>query len=315
MAAVIPIPISIRDLPALGPVTLTIGVFDGVHRGHVALLDATRAAAERLACSSVAILFDPPPDEVLHPGSRVPRLAPLGKNVERIRGVGIEHVLAVRFDEALRGLTAEEFLASLAQAMELRALVMSPETAFGRGRTGTVGRLREIGRTQGFEVITVVRVMADGEPISSTRLREAVSAGDIEGARAMGLTPYIEGRVVRGDGRGRELGFPTANLAIGYVAVMPREGVYVAQISGAAVGSDGLLPALVSIGTRPTFHADGAELVEAYLLDFDGDLYGRPLGIELVAYLRDQIRFESVPDLVAQMRRDEDDARRLLSGG
>jgi riboflavin kinase/FMN adenylyltransferase len=293
-----------------------MGVFDGVHRGHVAMLEATRRAATERGAASAALVFDPPPDEVLRPGTRVPRLAPLHTVLERIRDdLTLDRAIPLRFDDALRALPAEEFLASLAPEIELRGLVMSPESAFGRGRGGTVERMRDFGAERGFEVITVEPVPAGGEPISSTRLRALLAEGDVAGVTAMGYAPRLEGMVVEGDRRGRELGFPTANLRFDYVPAMPRLGIYLGHVAVPQRGVGPRHPALVSVGVRPTFHAEGATLVEAYLLDYDGDLYGARLSVDLLARLRDERRFEDVDALIRQMRADEAEARERFGIG
>lgn len=307
--------LGLDELPAIGPAAVTMGAFDGIHSGHAAILQATRAAAMELTVASVALVFDPHPDEILHPGSTVPRLAPLPMNLGRIRQQGIDHALVIRFDEHLRSLTAEQFLAGLAPSIDLCTLVMSRESAFGRGRSGTAAHMRQVGRDQSFGVVTVERVRLGGEPVSSSRVRDAIVAGRIATAREMGVAPYLEGTVVQGDRRGHELGFPTANLAFEYLPVMPLQGIYAgrAMISGLPGGRSGpMAPALVSIGTRPTFHDDGVELVEVHLLDFEADLYGQTVGVELVAWLRDERRFGSAAELVVQMGRDAAEARRIL---
>jgi len=302
-------------LPTIGPAAITMGAFDGVHTGHVAILQATRAAALQLTVASVALVFDPHPDEVVHPGTRTPRLAPLRVNMARIRQLGIDHALPIRFDERLRSLTAEQFLEALEPSIDLAALVMSRDSAFGRGRSGSAAHMRLVGREQNFQVVSVDRVRHLGEPISSSRVRDTIVAGDFAAAREMGVPAYLEGTVVSGDRRGQQLGFPTANLAFGYLPVPVPRGIYagravVVHAPGAPLTP--VAPALVSVGTRPTFHRDGAELVEVHLLDFEADLYGQTLGVELVTWLRDERRFESAAELVVQMRRDADDARRIL---
>jgi riboflavin kinase/FMN adenylyltransferase len=308
--------LGLDELPSIGPAVVSLGVFDGVHRGHAALLEATRDAAGLRSVASVALVFDPPPDEVLRPGTRLARLAPLATVLERIRrDEGVDHAIPLRFDEDLRRHAAEDFLAELAPAIEVRGLVMSPESAFGRGRGGTVARMREIGPERGFEVLSVAPVLVDGEPVSSTRIRAAIAAGDIGAAMRMGRPPRLEGTVVAGDRRGRQLGFPTANLAFDYEPAMPALGIYVGRVAVPARGVGPDHPALVSVGVRPTFHDEGAVLVEAYLLDYDGDLYGADLAVDLVARLRDERRFADVEALVHQMRRDEAEARALLGIG
>jgi riboflavin kinase/FMN adenylyltransferase len=309
------LPYQVDELPHVGPAAMTLGVFDGLHVGHAALLVATRAAAKAFDADSVALVFDPHPDEVLKPGTRVERLAPLHENLARISSAGIERALAVRFDEALRMLSAEEFLAALQPSLDLRALVMTEESAFGRGRGGTVARMRELGMEQGFKVVTVEGVEEGGEIVSSNRIRMAVAAGDLEGTARMGVRPYLEGTVVEGDHRGRELGYPTANLAFDYLAALPALGIYAgfAADSERGVGPDH--PALVSIGVRPTFHDHGQVLCEVHLLDWSGDLYDTRLSVVLTARLRDELRFDTVPELVAQMKRDEREARAALRSG
>jgi riboflavin kinase/FMN adenylyltransferase len=231
------------------------------------------------------------------------------------RDEGLDRAIPIRFDDGLRSLAAEEFLAALAPAIELRGLVMSPESAFGRGRGGTLERMREVGEQRGFAVIGVDPVIVDGEPVSSTRIREAIAAGDVETASRLGRPPRLEGTVVPGDRRGRQLGFPTANLAFDYLPAMPALGIYVGRVAVPQREVGPNHPALVSVGVRPTFHDEGVVLVEAYLLDYDGDLYGADLALDLVARLRDERRFADVDALVHQMRRDEAEARAVLGIG
>jgi riboflavin kinase/FMN adenylyltransferase len=302
-------------LPSIGPAVVTLGVFDGVHLGHRHLLDATRRAAMVAESVSVVLVFTPHPDEVIRPGSSVPRLLPPSTTLERLRSVGINHALEIRFDDELRSLAPEDFLGGLAPAIELRAVVMSRDSAFGRGRAGTFDRVGEIGREQGFEAIGVDPLLVDGAPMSSSRIRDALAAGDVDAAtRHLLAPPMLRGAVVHGDRRGRELGFPTANLAFDYHPALPALGIYLGRVAvpERAVGPGH--PALVSVGVRPTFHDDGRVLVEVYLLDWDGDLYDTTLEVELTARLRDEQRFDSTDALVAQMHRDEADARASLAG-
>lgn len=304
--------IGLGELPSVGPAVVTLGVFDGVHLGHRAILAATRAAATEHAARSVALVFDPPPDELLRPGTVVPRLAPLDVNLERIEALGIERVIPIRFDEPLRQLTAEAFLEALAPAIELRGLVMSRGSAFGRYRGGTAERMQALGLAGGFGVVVVEPIEVDGEAVSSTRVRTALGAGDPGAALRLGVSPYLVGTVVTGDRRGRELGFPTANLRFDYAPAMPSQGIYAGRATPAVRGVPDGQPSLISVGTRPTFHVHGEVLVEVHLLDWDGDLYGERLGVELVARLRDERRFDDVDALVEQMRRDAEMGRAVL---
>jgi riboflavin kinase/FMN adenylyltransferase len=288
----------------IGPVALALGVFDGVHRGHRVVLAATREAAAARSARPVALVFDPPPIEVIRPGQRLKRLAPLDENIERIDAAGVRP-LAVRFDAALRDLPAEVFLDRLGPGLQPVAVVMTPDSAFGKDRAGTPDRLREVGHQRGFEVV-LVEAEADDGVISSSRIRAALDAGDVTAAgQLLGRPPALTGTVVRGDGRGRELGYPTANLAFAYRPALPALGIY----AGWAIGQR----ALVSVGRRPTFHEDGEVVVEAHLLDWDGDLYDAELRVEVAERLREERRFGSVDELVAQMREDEAAARTVLA--
>jgi riboflavin kinase / FMN adenylyltransferase len=294
-----------------GPVAVVLGVFDGVHRGHQALLSAVREAAAARGARPTALVFDPPPIEVIRPGHVVDRLAPLAENLERIRESGVEPV-PLRFTEAVREMAPEDFLDALAPGLQVVAVVMTADTSFGRDRSGTPERLTQSGPAHGFEVVVIEPELDDG-PISSTRIRKAVAEGNLdEATRLLGRRPAVTGTVVRGEGRGRDLGFPTANLTFPYRPAMPSLGIYSGLVTSMESAS-ARIGALVSIGRRPTFHEDGDVVVEANLLDWDGDLYGQALRLELVRRLRDEQRFESAADLTAQMQRDETVARAALA--
>ena len=301
-------------IPPIGPAVVTLGVFDGVHLGHAHLLEATRLAAADRSASSVAIVFDPHPDEVVRPGTAVRRLLPPDVTLDRLGASGIDHVLAIRFDDAVRSLETEAFLAALRPAIELRGIVMTPESAFGRARRGTLDRVAEIGASEGFDAIAALPLEIDGSPVSSSRIRDRLADGDIPAARALlGSAPLLRGQVVHGDRRGRELGFPTANLAFGYTPALPALGIYLGHVNVADRNVPPANPALVSVGVRPTFHDDGHVLVEVYLLDWDGDLYDAELSLTLDSRLRSERRFDSVDALVRQMREDEIEGRRRLA--
>ncbi len=292
--------------PAMGPVALVVGVFDGVHRGHRVLLSAVREAAAARGARPVALVLDPPPIEVIMPGEVVPRLAPLDENLARIEAAGV-HPFAVTFDEQVRDLSAEDFLMGVAPALQPVAVVVTPDSAFGRRREGTPEHLAQVGTGRGFEVV-VIEPEASVGVISSSRIRQALADGDVAlAADLLGRHAQLTGTVVRGDGRGRELGFPTANLAFGYRPAMPALGIYAGVV-------DGRTGALVSVGRRPVFHTNGDVVVEANLLDWSGDLYDETITVALVSRLRDERNFPSTDALVIQMRADETDARGALEG-
>jgi riboflavin kinase/FMN adenylyltransferase len=303
------------DVPAIGPAVIALGVFDGVHQGHRHLLDQTVRAARERGASAVAIVFEPHPDEVVRPGTRVPRLLPPDVTMERLTASGVDHAVAVRFDDEVRGLPPEAFLDALAPGIDLRGVAMTADSAFGHRRAGTLERVAEIGAGAGFDAVEVQPLVIGGEPVSSSRIRALLANGDVgEAAALLGGPPLLRGTVVEGDHRGRELGFPTANLAFDYTAVLPALGIYLGHVAVPERGVGPGHPALVSVGVRPTFHDDGRVLVEVYLLDWDGDLYDATLTVELDARLREERRFASVEALVEQMRADKAEARQRLRG-
>jgi riboflavin kinase/FMN adenylyltransferase len=304
------------DVPAIGPAVVTLGVFDGVHLGHRQVVAATARAARERGARAVALVFSPHPDEVIRPGTTVPRLLPPAVTIERLEAAGIDAAVEVTFDDALRAMPPEDFLDALAPGIELRGVVMTPDSAFGHRRAGTLERVSEIGAERGFDVIAVDPLLGEGEPVSSSRIRALLAEGATEAAAILlGSPPLLRGTVVHGDRRGRELGFPTANLGFDYTPALPALGIYLGSVwvPERDVGPDH--PALVSVGVRPTFHDAGRVLVEAYLLDWDGDLYDAQLSVELGARLREERRFASAEALVEQMRADEAEARRRLGQG
>ena len=307
--------LGVEALPHIGPAVITLGVFDGVHLGHRHVAAVTVAAAREREAASAALVFSPHPDEVVRPGTVVERLLPPEATLERLSAAGIDHVVPVRFDDELRSLEPEEFLAALSPAIDLRGITMGVGSAFGRRRAGSLERVDQIGRERGFVAIPVQPLTVGGGPVSSSRIRDELRNGDVEGAsRLLGSAPFLRGVVVEGDHRGRALGFPTANLSFDYRAALPSLGIYLGRVHVPErdVGPDHA--ALVSVGVRPTFHDDGRVLVEVYLLDWDGDLYDATLDLELDARLREERRFDSVEALVAQMRADEAEARMHLEG-
>lgn len=301
---------SLAEIPDIGDATITLGVFDGVHLGHRHVIEATIAAARAGASASVALIFDPHPAEVVAPGRRIARLTRPGDVVRLMHAAGIERPLLVRFDASVRELAPEAFLDALTPAMSIRAVVMAAGSAFGRDRAGTVDRVREIGERSGFDTIDVAPLLDEGAPISSTRIRAALTDGAVDVAtRLLGRPHALVGTVIHGDRRGHELGFPTANLAFDYHAALPALGIYRGMVSVPLRDVGPGHPALVSVGVRPTFHDDGRVLVEVYLLDWDGDLYDAQLEVSLLDRLREERRFDDVDALVAQMRADEAQAR------
>lgn len=289
---------------------ITIGVFDGVHRGHQAVLADVEARAEELEAARVAITFDVHPLTVVAP-SRAPKLlTTVEQRIEVFEALGIDLVGVLPF-ESVRSASPEAFVSKvLIGAFDARLVVVGSDFRYGLDRAGDVYTLRKAGAGYGFEVDDVELLEEDGGPISSTTIRRLVTDGDVRGAADLLGRPFeMRGEVVEGDHRGRRIGFPTANVIPSAPMALPRHGVYAALVMAAG----GLHEAVVNVGVRPTF-GGATEVVEAHLLDFDGDLYGDVIHMQLTDRLRDEMRFNGVDALVAQITADVVRARELLAG-
>lgn len=291
---------------------VTIGVFDGVHRGHRVLIERAVEAARSAGLPCVVITFDPHPAEVVRAGSHPAMLSTLRHRAELLRGIGVDGVLVLHFSHALSRLTAEEFVdAVLVNRLHAERVVVGANFRFGHRALGTVDTLRALGPSRGFTVDAVGLVHDSGVVLSSSYIRQCIAEGDVETAAVVLARPHrVEGLVVHGDHRGRELGFPTANLVTPVAAAIPADGVYAGWLQRADRTTR--FPAAISVGTNPTF--EGAERrVEAYALDRDDlELYGEDVAVDFVARLRAQERFESVEALIAQMKSDVARARDKL---
>ena len=296
-----------------GRSVVTIGVFDGVHRGHQAIIGHTVKLARDLGLQSVVVTFDPHPAEVVRPGSHPAVLTEPVRKAELIEQLGVDALCVVPFTPAFSHLTADAFVHDvLVESLHAAAVVVGDNFRFGHRAAGDVALLERLGRSFGFTVEDAPLVAEDGLVFSSTYIRSCVDAGDVRAAAAaLGRPHRVAGVVVRGDQRGREIGFPTANLMCHRYAAVPADGVYAAWlIRGGAHG--GPRPASVSIGTNPTF--SGRERrVEAYVLDFAGDLYGERVSLDFVAHLREQRKYDGIEPLVAQIREDVEQTRALLA--
>jgi riboflavin kinase/FMN adenylyltransferase len=291
------------------PAYLGLGMFDGVHLGHKAVLGATRAAADAASGRHIALTFDPHPQRVIAPPPEPILLTTVEERLDLFAAEGMDAAAVVRFDEHLRRTPAREWLAALGRVAGRGGVVVSSTYTFGRDRQGTVELLREGGERHGFSVAVVPAVHVAGTLVTSTLIRRLIRRGEVEEARLYLGRPYaVRGRVVEGERRGRTLGFPTANLAVHPDKVLPGRGIYAAwaRLEGRSVAS------AVSVGTRPTF-GPGNLLVEAYLLDFDDDLYDREIELVFERRIRDEQAFPSVTHLVRQMEADVALVRSVLS--
>jgi riboflavin kinase / FMN adenylyltransferase len=288
--------ITVTSLPDAEPRPrhVAIGTFDGIHLGHQAVIDD----------ADTVLTFDPHPLEVLHPAALPKLITPFSVKRDVIDGLGVEELVVIPFDEAFAHRSAEDFIEHvLVERLGATKVSVGENFRFGAKAKGDPAML---GACSEFETRVVPLVEVDGETVSSTRIRALVAAGDMEGARHCLGTPFmVEGEVVKGDQRGRELGFPTANFVPDDRLAIPGHGVYAAFADG--------VPAAVNVGVRPTFETGRGVLIETYLIDRDEDLYGKTLRVAFVERLRGEKRFDSADDLVAQMRRDVDDAKRVCA--
>jgi riboflavin kinase / FMN adenylyltransferase len=296
----------------LGPAVVTVGMFDGVHRGHRALLDRVAAEAAARGLPAAAVTFDRHPLAVLRPGSEPPLLTTLDRKVELLGEAGMATVLVLEFTRELSEVTAEVFAPEvLFDALAARAVVVGENFRFGHKAAGDPALLATLGGPQGIEVVAVPLHADGGQVVSSTRVRAELAEGDVAAAAASLGRPYaVEGTVVVGDRRGGPvLGVPTANLGLPPGIAIPADGVYAGHLTDEhdAVAR----PAAISVGTNPQFGTE--RRVEAHVLDFDADLYGHRVSVAFSHRLRGQAVFAGTAELVAQMRTDIDQARRLLA--
>ncbi len=289
---------------------VTIGTYDGLHLGHQALVERLRSHAQRLAQPAVMLTFEPMPREYLSPEDPPARLTTFRERWRLLSIAGLDYLWLLRFGEALRNLSAEEFAQLLVRRLRPSVVVVGHDFRFARKGEATAAALVAAGEQLGFAVDVVPAVQVAGERVSSSGVRAALACADFGRARRWLGRPYsMRGRVIAGKRLGRDLGFPTANLALGRRRA-PVAGIFAVQVHGVASAA---LPGVASLGTRPTI-GGGEALLEAHVFDFNDDLYGREIEVEFAAKLRDEQRFATLEALTAQMQRDAADARRILNG-
>jgi len=312
----------IRDLSACprpaGGSVVTIGAYDGVHVGHRTVIAEVRRRADEEGLSTAVVTFDRHPASVVRPESAPRLLTDLDQKLELLAATGVDYCLVITFDEARSREPADDFVREvLAGCLAARVVVVGDDFHFGHRRSGNVDLLRTMGRDLGFEVDSRDLVDEDGYPagdagkVSSTRIRHALVEGDLAAANAwLGRPHEVRGVVAEGEKRGRELGFPTANVSVPGDILLPADGIYAGWFERA----DGSVhAAAISLGRRPTFYEEAhASLLEAHLLDFDGELYGEHVKVRFVSWLRGEARFDSAEALIEQIARDCDEVRRTL---
>ena len=308
-----------RARPVTGAGTaVTIGAYDGLHLGHRAVIAEVRRAAQAGGLASAVVTFDRHPASVVRPESAPKLLCDLDQKLELLDSTGIDIAVVVTFDAERATETAEDFVDEvLVGCLSAREVIVGADFHFGKGRGGNVALLERLGPSAGFSVVGMPLVDAtgvaasDGARVSSTAIRTVLGAGDVAAAAAMLGRPHeVRGTVAHGDARGRELGFPTANVEVPDEICLPADGIYAGRLRR----PDGSVwPTAISLGRRPTFYEDApVSLLEAHVLDFEGDLYDEAVAVQFVARLRGEERFDSVEALVEQMQQDCVDARAIL---
>ena len=295
----------------LGPVAASFGVFDGVHRGHLHVIEQLKRSAAARGLIPVVVTLSNNPLSVLRPEVPVVQITSLRERLDLLRASGVERVVPVTFTSDMSLLSAEEFMHALCDCLGLRHLLVGPDFALGHGREGTPQYMATLGADMGYTVETATPFELDGVSVRSTAIRQILAAGDIEAAAKLLGRPFaLDGLVVEGEGRGGGLlGFPTANLGLDPLQALPADGVYATWITVEGVR----YPSATSVGIKPTFHDEAPRVIEAFVLDFDGNLYGKHARLEFVKRLRGQERFDGVDALVAKMTQDIGETRAVLA--
>ena len=289
------------------PVALTIGNFDGVHLGHQALLNELRAVAQARGLQTAVVIFEPHPREFFTPQQAPARLSSLREKLEFLAEQGMDRVQICRFNSGFAAMSAVEFANALHQKLSAKFVLIGDDFRFGSGRTGDFALMEKIGAQLGFSVHAVRSVKHDGVRISSTAIRAALMAGQLrEAQRYLGRHYSISGRVVRGDGIGKKLGFPTANIQLKHNRP-PLSGIFVVQVHAEGLG---VLQGAASLGVRPTVRQDAKPVLEVHLFEFDQQIYGKHLRVEFLQKLRDEEKYPDVETLTRQIALDVEQARK-----
>jgi riboflavin kinase/FMN adenylyltransferase len=292
-----------------GPTVATIGTFDGVHLGHLALLKRVKDKAAEIGAESVAFVFREQPRAFIKPSKQVTYLSDFETRRDILKAIGIDHVIELNFSAAIQQLSSDNFIGALKERIGLVSLILGPGAMIGSDRAG-VEQLSGAGTHPDIEFIGVPSIVVDGEAVSSSVIRIAIVSGNCELAAKMLVRNYsIRGVVTDGEKRGRQIGFPTANIEPEFAVTVPDNGIYATLVKI----NDVTHKAATSIGVRPTFETDGGRTIEAFLLDFDGDLYTKRLQLEFVQRLRAEVAFETVEQLIEQMNKDIDLTREILA--
>jgi len=296
-----------------GKYAATIGNFDGVHVGHAHILEKLVSVAKERKLLAAVMIFEPQPLEYFSADSAPPRISTLREKLERFREIGVDAVFVIPFDSEFSSLSADAFIDRyLVELLPVEWLLVGDDFRFGKGRAGDFRVLRERGQEQGFEVEATDSITVAGVRVSSSVIREALKSGDFQKSQEfLGRSYNITARVVRGNALGRTFGFPTANLGLKNLS-SPLSGIYLVRVVGDEIDER---YGLASIGSRPTIELNGSIKVEIFILDFDGDLYGKKITVTVLSKLRDEKQFASVDEMITNMKMDEANARKLIAAG
>ena len=296
-----------------GKYAATIGNFDGVHVGHAHILEKLVSVARERKLLAAVMIFEPQPLEYFSADSAPPRISTLREKLERFREIGVDAVFVIPFDSEFSSLSADAFIDRyLVELLPVEWLLVGDDFRFGKGRAGDFRVLRERGQEQGFEVEATDSITVAGVRVSSSVIREALKSGDFQKSQEfLGRSYNITARVVRGNALGRTFGFPTANLGLKNLS-SPLSGIYLVRVVGDEIDER---YGLASIGSRPTIELNGSIKVEIFILDFDGDLYGKKITVTVLSKLRDEKQFASVDEMITAMKMDEARARKLIAEG
>ncbi len=296
-----------------GKYAATIGNFDGVHVGHAHILEKLVSVAKERKLLAAVMIFEPQPLEYFSADSAPPRISTLREKLERFREIGVDAVFVIPFDSEFSSLSADAFIDRyLVELLPVEWLLVGDDFRFGKGRAGDFRVLRERGQEQGFEVEATDSITIAGVRVSSSVIREALKSGDFQKSQEfLGRSYNITARVVRGNALGRTFGFPTANLGLKNLS-SPLSGIYLVRVVGDEIDER---YGLASIGSRPTIELNGSIKVEIFILDFDGDLYGKKITVTVLSKLRDEKQFASVDEMITAMKMDEARARKLIVAG
>lgn len=303
---------SIKDLKKNKNTVLTLGTFDGIHPGHLKIIDRLVSCSKEKGCRSVVITFYPHPRTILGNDNSVKMLTTQEEKIELLEKLGVENLLIINFTKEFASLSAEDFIYDyLINGIGLTEIVLGHDHHFGKGRRGNAELLQKIADKEGFIVTKAEAFMIDGEAVSSTKIRNAIAEGDIIRAnRLLGRNYEFSGIVVGGDKRGRELGFPTANIKLSsQEKLLPASGVYAVKVMVENERHTGLL----SIGKRPTFYNQGELVSEVYIYDFNREIYGAKVTTELVERLRGEVKFNSAEELINQMNTDKENGNKIFN--